>query len=83
MSDLISRQKVMEMLTKIELSCTQIPITEAKLGLRDIPIAYDVDEVVEQLQEISKVYCEEYHQREGSLYLQDAIEIMKAGGIHE
>lgn len=35
--DLISRCDVMEMLTNIELSCTIIPITEAKLQLRDIP----------------------------------------------
>lgn len=35
--DLISRQDVMEMLTNIELSCTVIPITEAKPQLKDIP----------------------------------------------
>lgn len=45
------------------------------------PTAYDVDKVVEQLKENSKIYCEEYHQREGSLYLQDVIEIVKQGGV--
>ena len=37
MSDLISRGAVMEMLTNIELSYTVIPITEAKLQLRELP----------------------------------------------
>lgn len=45
--------------------------------------AYDVDKVVEQLEDISKVYCEEYHQQEGILWLQDAVEIVKRGGADE
>ena len=45
------------------------------------PTAYDVDAVVEELKEISKTYCEEYKQREGSLYLQDAVEIVRKGGV--
>lgn len=44
------------------------------------PTAYDVKNIVEQLKENSKIYCEEYHQREGSLYIQDAIEIVRKGG---
>ncbi len=47
------------------------------------PTAYDLDKVVEQLEDISKVYCEEYHQQEGILWLQDAVEIVKRGGADE
>ena len=35
------------------------------------------DRIVEQLKESSKTYCEEYGQRENTLYLWDAIEIVK------
>ena len=35
------------------------------------------ERVVEQLKESSKIYCEEYGQRENTLYLWDAIEIVK------
>lgn len=41
--DLISRSDVMRMLTNMELSCTIIPITEAKLQLRDIPSTHQAD----------------------------------------
>lgn len=42
-----------------------------------------VDMVVEKLKESSRIYCEEYNQREGSLNLLDAIEIVKGGGRDE
>ncbi len=45
------------------------------------PTAYDVDKVAQELKEISAIYCEEYKQREGSLYLQDAIEKVRKGGV--
>lgn len=49
-------------------------------SINNIPTAYNVKKVVEQLKNISKIYCEEYHQRDGSLHLQDAIEIVRNGG---
>ena len=57
MGRLIDADDVMEMLTNIELSCTVIPITEAKLRLRDIPTAYDIDKVVEELEEVHNKFC--------------------------
>lgn len=48
-------------------------------AIEEQPTAYDVENVVEQLKENSKIYCEEYHQREGSLYIQDAVEIVRNG----
>lgn len=42
--------------------------------------AYDPEAVVAELEEISEIYCEEYHEKEGSLYLQDAIKIVRKGG---
>ena len=43
------------------------------------PTAYDIDKVVEQLKDSSRIYCKEYKQRENNLYLLDAIEIVKGG----
>jgi hypothetical protein len=43
------------------------------------PTAYDIDKVVEQLEETSVTYCKEYgySEDENVLYLPDAIEIVK------
>ena len=38
-----------------------------------------MEKVVEQLKENSEVYCKEYRQREGSLYIQDVVEIVRNG----
>lgn len=48
----------------------------------DHPIAYDIDKVIEQLEEKSVTYCREYGyaEDENVLYLPDAIEIVKKGG---
>lgn len=45
------------------------------------PTAYDIDKVVEQLEEKSITYCREYGyaEDENVLYLPDAIEIVKGG----
>lgn len=45
-----------------------------------IPTAYDVDKVVEQLEDESEIYCREYG-KEDELYLKGAIEIVKGGGV--
>ena len=76
MGRLIDADDVMEMLTNIELSCTVIPITEAKLRLRDIPTAYDVDKVVEQLEKLF-FKAGSYNIATG---LNKAIDIVKKGG---
>ena len=46
------------------------------------PIVYDIDTVIEQLEEASVNYCREYGyaEDENILYLPDAIEIVKRGG---
>ena len=76
MGRLIDADDVMEMLTNIELSCTVIPITEAKLRLRDIPTAYDIDKVIEELEE----YLINYGVSKKSRIHQRIIEIVKQGG---
>lgn len=45
------------------------------------PTAYDPEKVVAELKEISEIYCEEYRKEEGSLYLQDAMKIVRRGGV--
>lgn len=88
MSDLISRESVMEMLTNIELSLSPIPITEAKLGLKDIPTAFDVNKVVEQLKVLQRASDTKFDtsvdcRKEMNAYddaIEDAIEIVQKGG---
>ena len=50
--------------------------------ISDQPTAYDIDEVMEHLEEKSIVYCREYGyaENENVLYLPDAIEIVERGG---
>ena len=55
MGRLIDADDVMEMLTNIELSCTVIPINEAKLRLRDIPTAYDINKVIDDFVEAMEI----------------------------
>lgn len=85
MSDLISRSATIQrFIQETEDSGSNvIHINTIKRVLQDIETAYNVDAVVEELKEISKIYCEEYKQREGSLYLQDAVEIVRKGGVNE
>ena len=89
MGRLIDADDVMEMLTNIELSCTVIPITEAKLRLRDIPTAYDVDKVIEELEKLAdknyKAYCIAFNSDDRAEYdaYTNAIEIVKQGGVSD
>lgn len=46
----------------------------------EVPTAYDVNKVVEQLEDESEIYCREYG-KEDELYLKDAIDIVKEGGV--
>lgn len=45
------------------------------------PTAYDVDEVVEQLEDEAEIYCREGG-ADGEIYLQGAINIVRAGGVN-
>ena len=47
------------------------------------PIAYDIDRVIEQLEKVSFVDVDEEYADDGQrmLFLHDAIEIVKKGGI--
>ena len=89
MGRLIDADDVMEMLTNIELSCTVIPITEAKLRLRDIPTAYDIDKVVEELEKLAdesyKAYCIAFNSDDRAEYdaYTNAIEIVNQGGVSD
>lgn len=56
-------------------------IKECIEAVNEQPTAYDVDKVVEQLEDESEVYCREYGKEDGELYLQGAIEVVEAGGV--
>lgn len=53
--------------------------SDIKNVIDNMPTAYDIDNVVKELKDSLKIYCEEYNQRDGNLYLLDAIEIVKRG----
>lgn len=55
-------------------------IKECIKAVEEQPTAYDVDKVVEQLEDESEIYCREYG-KEDELYLKGAIEIVKGGGV--
>ena len=87
-NDLISRSAVMEMLTNIELSCTSIPMIEAKTRLRDISTVYDVDKVERQIE--SKMFSAEVYnddmdgvQIDNLLCMGDVHEIIREGGVSD
>lgn len=76
---LIDANEVIEILEFYETDCDGI--SWAIRNIKELPAAYDIDKVVEQLEECSVNYCKEYGyaEDENVLYLPDAIEIVKGG----
>ncbi len=75
------RTLIKESLTVIQRQQAELDRLERHTKMHDEIQAEAVkefaDRIVEQLKESSKTYCEEYGQRENTLYLWDAIEIVK------
>lgn len=65
------------------MECMFIKQCSKQLNLDDIPTAYDIDKVIEQLDKASDHYeCEEQGREDVYMVdLTDAIEIVKGGGI--
>ena len=87
MGDLISRSGVMKILTDLELQ--NGTFTDAKIKLRDLPTAYDVDKVVAELED-AKDCIEEYPYTGARcpneieiIELEKAIDIVKRGDRDE
>ena len=95
MSDLISRNKVIDILEKEKsLRCSydaDIAIFSIEKGIRELPTAYDVDKVVEELEENASRYTKKYTTPYGNngykdikaISIRKAIEIVKAGVNNE
>lgn len=93
MSDLISRNKVINILKKEKsLSCgynSDITIFSIEKGIRELPTAYSVDKVVEELEKRKQEYLVGFGIHDNNeMYgvacgLGDAIEIVKRGGASE
>ena len=94
MSRLIDADALIEEVKSLQVSLTGLRtgkgiLTEYEKQYRESvlriineqPTAYDEKLVEEQLKEVSEVFCKEYSKPEGSLYLQDAIDIVKRGGV--
>lgn len=58
MGRLIDEDSVMKKLTEVELN--NGTLTDAKIAMRDVPTAYDVEKVLEQLQEREETSKEYY-----------------------
>ena len=95
MSDLISRSEVNDVIDELEVytsgrpNTMKVEISVLQLQrfinkLKNIPTAYDVDKVVEQLKTDSSVKLYESGNSDNYLIpVKRAIEIVKAGGIDE
>ena len=100
MSDLISRSKVIDILEKEKsLRCSydaDIVIFSIEKGIRELPTAYDVNGVIEEL-EVTKGYacygikcdeCKYTHdcfegEKSQEMAIDKAIEIVKQGGVRD
>lgn len=89
MSDLISRKKVIDILEKEKsLRCgydADIAIFSIEKGIKEMPTAYDVDKVVEELDKASYLVPPKNkgYYADNAINLEDAIEIVKQGGVSD
>ncbi len=103
MSDLISRSEVNDVIDELEVytsgrpNTMKVEVSVLQLQrfinkLKNIPTAYDVDKVVEELNKIKKynlnladmmIDIQENGTNRHFICLEDAIEIVKAGGIDD
>ena len=95
MSDLISRSKVIDILEKEKsLRCgydADIAILSIEKGIRELPTAYSVNKVVEELEENASRYTKKYVTPYGNngykdvkaISIHNAIEIVKQGGVSD
>lgn len=87
MSDLIRREDVRSMLCMLDNEGESI--IAAIVGLSDIPTAYDVDKVVEQVKEIGSRFCIFTHcngicgECDHGVIMKAIISKIEAGGIDE
>lgn len=88
MSDLISRKKVISILEQLEEHSLsgKMDISNAIYLLEKQPTAYDINKVVEELNNISFLsetrHCENGFPIDNVVLLDKAIEIVKQGGVY-
>ena len=95
MSDLIIRSEVIDILEKEKsLRCgydADIAIFSIEKMIRELPTAYDIDKVVEELEENASRYTKKYYTPYGNngyrdvkaISIRKAIEIVKQGGVSD
>ena len=89
MSDLISRKKVISRLEQLEEHSLsgKMDISNAIYLLEKQPTAYDINKVVEELNNISFLsetrHCENGFPIDNVVLLDKAIEIVKQGGVYD
>lgn len=79
MSRLIDADVVMRMLTSVELN--NGTITDAKMELRNVKTAYDVEKVVERLEKERICLEDNYGDEVICIGAHDAIDIVKRGWV--
>ena len=85
MGDLISRKAVIELLKKnVTSDIEEVIVTDKNIKLiESMPTAYDMEKVVQQLEETKSVISRfdfESQKRIGLVYLDSAIDIARKGG---
>ena len=84
MDDLISRQQVIDLLKKsASRDIEEVVITEKHINLiKDMPVAYDVDAVVAELEENShNEFSPAYGGNYQIISVYDAIDTVRKGGV--
>ena len=84
MNDLISRQAVIDLLKKsASRDIEEVVVTEKNIKLiMDMPKAYDVDAVVEELKSLSNAEADYYYANSNDVIDREtAIDIVRKGGV--
>ena len=80
MGRLIREDDVMRMLTGVELN--NGTVTDAKIELRNVKTAYDVEKVVAELESLSNAEADYYYATSNDVIdRENAIDIVRRGGV--
>ena len=78
MNDLIRRKDVLALFPTNDCSDKMVGLYERVL---DIPTAYDVEKVVEQLEDLEEDFCQCFRKCEEQCFIQRVTDIVRKGGV--
>ena len=87
MSDLISRKTVLDILQEEKsLRCgydADIAILSIEKKIKEQQTAYDVEKVVEELEDLEEDFCQCFRKCEEQCFIQRVTDIVRKGGVIE